>query len=73
MTFNYKIPFCVVMLSSTLSLLMYKLNLVSLKKNYSTKNTQTIELEAIESKYNEIILLQNIKNELLNIKLLLED
>jgi hypothetical protein len=45
---------------------MYKL---SLKKNYSTKNTQTnIELE-----YNEITLLQNIKNELLNIKLLLED
>lgn len=66
MTFNYKIPFCVVILSSTLSLLMYKL---SLKKNYSTKNTQTnIELE-----YNEITLLQNIKNELLNIKLLLED
>lgn len=70
MTFNFKIPFCVgvVMLSSVVfPFVMYTIN----KKDYSTKNIQT-EYEEEEC-VDEITLLENIKNELINIKLLLEE
>lgn len=68
MTFNLKIPFCVVMLSSVVfPFVMYTIN----KKDYSTKNIQTDSEESMSIK--EITLLENIKNELRNIKLLLEE